>query len=178
MSEPEHISHDEALEIIRRLGQAFRFVDEVVSTEGVNHQIWVIYGHAGQQSPPTIQRYSDMEALSALIIDLRARQNATADVHYWMHVFYGQRWPIQKGRVWQIWDGKQYVPIEGSTLPPVLDESGSLFERVDLDRVLADNPEVAPQEPEHEVHIRPQVIGEPGDDDEDIARPGQDPELM
>ena len=181
MSDIEHISHDEALDIIRRLAQAFQFVDTVIAGEHAKHQIWVIHGQENV-GVPTIQSFSDIADVCKLIAELRAKQNVTATVRYYMHIIHGQRWKIQKGRIWQIWDGTQMIPIEGGDLEPVVDETGSLFERVDLDQVLPNNIEEAPETPvqSNPVRITPHTVGrlDADEDEDDLALPGHDPELV
>lgn len=176
MSESDNLSQEETLDILRRLSQAFKMVDEVLHSE-VRGQIWVVHGQVG--AAPTITTFDDVDALCSFITEMRMRQNATTDVQYYMHVFYGQRWKIQKGRVWQLWDGSKLTPIEGGTLAPAIDDSGSLFERVDMDSLLPERespdsaPDAAPQ-----VRIGPLNLTDDDDDDDDeVAPPGRDPEI-
>lgn len=176
-SDIENLSHEEALDIIRRLAGAFKFVDEVMTRETDDHQIYVVSGTG--PGAPGVTTFADVPSLCKFITEKRAAQNAAPDVRHYMHIFCGKRWTIQKGRVWQLFDGKQLIPIEGGDLPPVLDDSGSLYERVDLDRVLAANDEAQPEEPAHTVQVRPATLGRVvvDEDDEDSAPAGRDPEI-
>lgn len=184
MSEAEQLSHEEALDIVRRLGSAFKFVDEVLTTEKNEHQITAIWGFNGS-GLPTLANFASAAELCQFISDMRCRQSQQPDVRYYLHIFYGKRWHIQKGKRWKLLCGDDAVPIDGGATDPVVDDSGSLFERADLDQILPTNTELQPaQEEAHDVQVRPQVLGHGhgqhgyGADDDEVAPAGRDPEVV
>jgi hypothetical protein len=177
MSEIEHLNHDELLDVVRRLGQALSFVDHIITEDKSANQIWVVSGTVGG-GLPNLTPCASVDELTELVRELRTRQMSHPEERLWLHIFSGQRWKIQKGKTWQLWDGNTLIPID-SKLEPVADDSGSLFDRVDLDRVLADNPTTSPaHDTSNEIRIGPQVIGQSGEDDDDSAPDGEDPEIV
>lgn len=99
-------------------------------------QIWVVYGTLGGQLP-RVQSVDTKETLYVIINDLRAKHNTEPDSQYFIHIFYGQRWQIQKGRVWQLWDGNTLEPISAGIAMPYLDLTGLLGDHVDPDKLVA-----------------------------------------
>jgi hypothetical protein len=172
---PEQISQAEALEILQRLSQAFQLVDVTLNSE-VRGQIWAIYGHA-QGEAPTIKSFESIEELGTFINELRTQQNASRELKYYLHILYGQRWKLQKGRVWKIWDGKQLIPLESGDIGEQIDDTGSLLEAVDLDQVLADRAPVEARARVSAVMPAPPIRFEPPDDEE-AALSGEDPEVF
>jgi hypothetical protein len=173
------LPQEELLEIVSHLGAAFKFVEEVAHKERAANQLFAVYGieHSGQ---PGVQIFDDMPALCAFVQERRAAQQAQPEYRHYLHMFCGRRLTIKKGRTWQIFDGKELTPIEGEELPSLFDDSGSLFERVDLDRVLPNNSGAAPaQVPANAVHVNPPVLGRVAvDEDDEEAEPGRDPEII
>jgi hypothetical protein len=178
------ISPDEALGIMRRLRQAFQLADSVLTGEQ-RGRIWMVVGIEGDP-PPAVKSFDTPEELGAEIADLRMRQNDDPENRYYVHIFYGTRWSIQKGRTWKIWDGKSLIPVEGGDLDPYLDDTGSLLERPDLDDMVptpanagsgqnedpASDVESDPTDDEEEdVEVGPYAVGE------EPAPPGADPEI-
>lgn len=172
------------IKTIQRLKGAFALAETLLTSE-FRGRIWVIYGVVGGQAP-TVASLESVAELCELIVDLRARHNSEPENEYFLHMFYGQRWSIQKGRVWKLWDGRMLMPIEGGSIEPFLDDSGGLGERKDPDTVVTSSPEapsaapVAPSPdeglqltptPETEISTGPPVVGE------EVAPPGADPEI-
>jgi len=179
MGELEQLNHEELLDIVRRLGQALNFVDHVLTEDKAAHQIWAVSGVVGGPLP-NLTPLSTMTELCELVADLRTRQLANPEEHRWMHIFIGSRVQIQKGPQWRLWDGKQSIPVTGELPPNAIDDTGSLFENIDLDRILANNAEaVAAVTTLPEIRLRPQVVGSTVDeDDDDVADPNEDPEIV
>ena len=175
ISAADLVDQEEALGILRRLTQSFQLVDSVLANKDCG-TIWVVFG-ADDCRLPQLDHFDTVQELCTFIMEQRAKQIAHPEVRLWMHIFYGTRWTIQKGKVWQLFDGKQLMPISGSEFVPMMDDSGSLLERTDLDLVLAAGAPLLMEQPvgaeQSIVHIAP----EDDDDEYDEAPEGEDPEL-
>lgn len=132
----EIVDTEEAIAILRRLIQAFKLADTVLHSP-TRGRIWIVQGVIGG-GPPAVNAFDSIDPVIEHIARLRATQNADPSIAYWMHIFFGQRWLLQKGRVWQLWDGKNYTAITSENLETFVDESGSMLERRDPDSVLVD----------------------------------------
>lgn len=141
---PDAINTEEALAILRRLNYALTLADQTISSE-LRGQIWTVCGTTGG-STPVVRYFELISELCAYINGLRAEQLALPEQRLYLHIFYGQRWQIQKGRIWQLWDGKSFTPITGGDPAPYLDGTGELAEPQDFDAVLPNNPEVQAEE--------------------------------
>jgi hypothetical protein len=115
-----------------------------------------------------------------LINELRALDNA-GDDRYFLHIFNGQRWSLQKGRVWKVCDGRTLHTVTGSPDEEFLDDSGTLSDVPDLDLVLADK--VVPPRPAEAAaevatpSVPAEVVRVPALGEEDAALPGEDPQV-
>jgi len=141
-------------------------------------QIWVVYGVAGGQ-PPTVVTLETKDDLCDLISELRAKHNSRAhDGDYYIHIFFGQRWQIQKGREWQLYDGASLTPIVGGRVAELLDATGGLGDNVDMDDIVATPTTPAEPEPVDEppaaVSPAAPMLGEEPEDDDDLD---EDPEI-
>lgn len=138
------VSTADAEAIAFRLKHVFdRVVEVLTSDEG--GRIWVVYGVAGG-GPPHTEAIATRDDLFELIGRLRARHNSEPQNCYYLHIFFGQRWQIQKGRVWKLWDGRTLESIATGQPEEILDDSGTLGESaVDLDLVLPEDEETGPE---------------------------------
>jgi len=135
----------ESLAIIGRLRRVFNIVHSVLSGDRVG-RLWAVYGQIGGQ-PPTVESVESREDLHSLISALRVASEPPDAAPYYIHIFFGQRWQIKKGRTWQLWDGEAFEAIDAVVDAEDLDASGILASGVDLDSLL---PRAAPQAPENE----------------------------
>ena len=177
----DQLNPKEALAIVRRLKQVFSLTDMVLSGD-LRGRIWGVHGVAGGQCP-TVQEFDTIDDLCKLIVSLRAKHNAEPDNEYFLYIFYGQRWSIQKGRKWQLWDGSTFIPVEGGNVSPYLDMSGGLGDRPDLDSVLPARPQPPQSGPpvDEDIQAAPradaEVREEPPTIGDEAAAPGADPEV-
>lgn len=135
-AESTGLTTKQALATVRKLHQVFELVETTLGADGVVGRIWAVYGVIGV-GPPVVKPFDTKDELFALISELRARHNTEPDNQYFLHIFYGQRWSIQKGRVWKLWDTRTFEPIDATDVLEYLDYSGSLGDRPDLDNVVS-----------------------------------------
>lgn len=126
----------EAVAITKRLKYVWDLVDDLLSSDRVG-KIWAVYGVAGDV-PPSVDALDTKEQLFELIGRLRAKHNREPDSRYYLHIFFGQRWLIQKGRTWKLWDTHSLEAIEDGDITEFLDSSGTLDDRPDLDSLMVD----------------------------------------
>lgn len=157
---------EEARAIASRLKYVFDLVDDVMRGDKVR-EIWAVHGVAGGEAPRAVKLES-REELYDLINQLRVKHNAEPDNDYYVHIFHGSRWQIQKGRTWKLWDGNRLDPIESDNAQlEFLDLSGGLGDQPDLDQVLPprdDEPEPVVEEEPLEFGETP-VLGEVADEE-------------
>lgn len=180
---PPEVKPSEAIAIARRLKHVFDLVDDILHGDQVG-RIWVVHGVEGGAAP-VVESLETKDELCELISTFRARQNAKPELKLYLHMFFGQRWAVQKGRHWKLWDGCTLIPVEGGDVTPFLDKSGTLFESPDPDKMLpekakeekaegaAPDPPGNKDEPEEPPGLQTQlpVVGE------EQAPPGQDPDV-
>ena len=177
----EQLTPTQTVDILRRLKHVFTLADDLISSD-LRGRIWVCYGVIGGQ-PPVMEPLESKAQLCELIAELRAKHNAEPENAYFLHIVYGQRWSIQKGRVWKLWDGRTLTPIEGGDVEEFLDASGGMGERPNLDDVVCDLPDTPPAaQPSDdgmqatptaatEMRTEPPVVGA------ETAPPGEDPHV-
>lgn len=176
---PPDVKPSEAIAIARRLKYVFDLVDDILNGDQVG-RIWVVHGVVGEKAPAVVP-LDTKEELCELISTLRAEQNAKPQSELYFHMFFGQRWSVQKGRNWKLWDGRTLEPIQGGDVEPFLDMSGSLREQPDPD-AMYQRPDAAAEQPAPPVEIEEpsadeEVQPEPPVAGEEPAPPGRDPEV-
>jgi len=156
----------------------------------VRGRIWIVHGTIGDAG--TVQTCETRKELFDFIEKLRAQQNADLANEYYLHIFYGQRWQIQKGRVWKLWDGQAFEAIGDDDVADYLDGSGSMRSQATMEHALATSREPtardiptpsewvqdAAEEAEaaaEELQTAPRVVGE--DPPEPAAPPDTDPDI-
>ena len=112
--------------------------------EPERRKIWLMisYGEAGS---PELHELADMDALKTKLRELQDWQNdknarsAGQDVFY--HIFYGERWLMQLGDKWGVYDGQEIHPIEdtNSNDPSWLDYDGRIAANLDVADVPAED---------------------------------------
>jgi len=172
--------------IVGRLKHVFTLIDDMLKSD-FRGRIWAVWGVVGGAAP-TVSEFESVDELCKLIADIRAKHNAERDNTYFLHMFCGQRYQIQKGRTWQLFDGRQLTPIEGGEIEPYLDQTGLMDDRPNLDDVVIGRPDdaydtgppeedaepedtLAPPAEDAEVEVVPPIVGE------EAAPPGEDPEI-
>ncbi len=177
----DQLTPDQTVDILRRLRHVFALADDLISSD-LRGRIWVVHGVVGGQAP-VVESFESKADLCKLITEIRTRHNAEPENEYFLHMFYGQRWAVQKGRMWKLWDGRTLMPVEGGDVADFLDISGRMGERPDLDDVVSDPPDMPPADPPPaegiqatptaaaELRTAPPVVGE------EAAPPGEDPHI-
>jgi len=129
----EQLTPQETHAVLKRLIHVLSIADDLIEGDA-RGRIWAVFGVVGGL-PPAVGSFESVDALCEHIARLRAQHNA-GDNEYYIHIFYGQRWSIQKGRAWKLWDGNTLIPIAGGDIDEFLDTSGLLGDRPDLDSVV------------------------------------------
>jgi len=122
---PEELSQDACLAILSRLRSAFQLVENTLTGDFVG-SIYILYGRTQSDEVPTIRKFEHEEAAAAYVNECRAAQTEDPNHTHYIHIFYGQRWLIQKGDQWKLWTGKKTIPIAGGDILPFVDSSGTL----------------------------------------------------
>jgi len=178
---PTDVTPNEAVAIARRLKHVFDLVNDLLDGDQVG-RIWAVYGTVGGAAP-TVESLDTKADLCELISTLRAQQNSERHAQLYIHMFFGQRWAVQKGRQWKLWDGRVLESIEGGEVEPFLDATGLLRDGTDPDTLLTENAEpdgdadvpqqpAEAEEPAPELQVETPVIGE------DAPPAGGDPEIV
>jgi len=152
--EEEGLTDEQLAEIMRRLGSAF--LQAADPPERPQQTIYIVYGVVGDR--PNISTVQNEQALCDAIMEARVAQNADPENERYMHIFVGQQWPIQKGRVWYVCAGERMIPVTSENIDMRVDQTGSLREPIDFDTVVPsppDEPETEDDEPDGDVEVVP-----------------------
>lgn len=175
---PELLAEDRARklrrDILNRLAESIGFAVSIIDQKG-SKTFFVV--NVPDDDIPTITTCNNVAELSKHILDKRIelqRLQATDPTRkFYMYVFRGERWLIQKGRVWTLVNDRQVLSLEGDITPQV-DDSGSLSEKKILEQAVPYAPQLGEVDEEEAPQVfdiganagnpRPRLLGEDDDD--------------
>jgi len=110
--------------ILTRLIDTLQFAKQVVHRDS-QQSIFTVF--VPDDGPPDLNEHASLAALGDYLLAVRTQQDSDPEGDYYLYIFSGNRWRLQKGPTWKLFDGEHVHELQ-YTAPETIfaDDDGSL----------------------------------------------------